>query len=90
MFDSIGWGEVLVIAFAALFIFGPERLPSLTKDAAQALQRLRLAMRDIRGQLDETLGDDLEVLRDIDIRRYHPKAFIREQLLGNDDVVHPH
>jgi sec-independent protein translocase protein TatB len=90
VFDSIGWGEVLVIAFAALFIFGPERLPSLTKDAAQALQRLRRAMRDIRGQLDETLGDDLEVLRDIDIRLYHPKAFIREQLLGNDDVAQSH
>ena len=27
VFDSIGWGEILVLALAALFIFGPERLP---------------------------------------------------------------
>ena len=29
MFDSIGWGEIIVLALAALFIFGPERLPGL-------------------------------------------------------------
>ena len=28
MFDSIGWGEIVVLALAALFIFGPERLPT--------------------------------------------------------------
>ena len=34
MFDSIGWGEIIVLGLAALFIFGPERLPTLAKDAA--------------------------------------------------------
>jgi len=34
VFDSIGWGEVLVLALAALFIFGPEKLPHIAKDAA--------------------------------------------------------
>jgi sec-independent protein translocase protein TatB len=86
VFDSIGWGEVVVLALAALFIFGPDRLPSLTRDATRALARLRVAMRDVRGQFDETLGDELAVLRDIDIRRYHPKTLIRDQLLGHDDA----
>ena len=86
MFASIGWGEIVVLALAALFIFGPERLPNLSKDAAGALQRVRRAVTGARGQLQETLGDDVPDLRDVDLRRYHPKALIREHLLGADDA----
>ena len=89
MFDSIGWGEILVVALAALFIFGPERLPSLAKDAAAGLKRVRSAIKDVRGQVDETLGDDFAELRDLDLRRYHPRTFIREQLFGDEDDDFP-
>jgi sec-independent protein translocase protein TatB len=85
VFDSIGWGEVLVVGLAALFIFGPERLPTLAKDAAAGLKRLRRTISDIRGQMDENLGDDFAELRDLDLRRYHPKTFLRDQLFGDED-----
>ena len=85
MFDSIGWGEIIVLALAALFIFGPERLPDLAKDAAAGLKRVRAAMTGVREQVNESLGDDLPELRDLDLRKYHPKTFIRSQLLGDDD-----
>ncbi|WP_409332713.1 twin-arginine translocase TatA/TatE family subunit [Trujillonella humicola] len=85
MFDSIGWGEIIVLALAALFIFGPERLPHLAKDAANGLKRLRGAITGVRAQVDESLGEDLAGLRDLDLRKYHPRTFIREQLLADDD-----
>jgi sec-independent protein translocase protein TatB len=85
VFDSIGWGEIIVLGLAALFIFGPERLPTLAKDAATGLKRLREAITGVREQFDESLGDDLPKLRDLDLRKYHPKTFIRNQLLGDDD-----
>ena len=85
MFDSIGWGEIIVLALAALFIFGPERLPSLAKDAGAGLKRVREAITGVRQQVNESLGDDLAELRDLDLRKYHPKTFIRSQLLGDDD-----
>ena len=85
MFDSIGWGEIIVLALAALFIFGPERLPGLAKDAASGIKRLRSAITGVREQVNESLGDDLAELRDLDLRKYHPKTFIRDQLLGDDD-----
>ena len=84
MFDSIGWGEIVVLALAALFIFGPERLPHLAKDAAAGLKRLRTAVSGVRAQVDESLGEDLAGLRDLDLRKYHPKTFIRQQLLDDD------
>ncbi|MBB3082977.1 twin-arginine translocase TatA/TatE family subunit [Geodermatophilus sabuli] len=84
MFDSIGWGEIIVLALAALFIFGPERLPDLAKDAATGLRKVREAITGVRAQMDESLGDDLARLRDLDLRQYHPKTFIRNQLLADD------
>jgi sec-independent protein translocase protein TatB len=90
VFDSIGWGEIFVLALAALFIFGPERLPDLAKDAAAGLKRVRAAVTGIREQVNESLGDDLPEFRDIDLRKYHPKTFIRSQLLGEDDAPTVH
>jgi len=86
VFDSIGWGEIVVLALAALFIFGPDRLPSLAKDAAAGIKKVRDAVTGMRGQLHDTLGDDFDHLRDVDLRQYHPKTFIRQQLLADDDV----
>jgi sec-independent protein translocase protein TatB len=85
VFDSIGWGEIVVLALAALFIFGPERLPTLAKDAAQGIKKVREAITGIRAQVNDTMGDDLAGLRDIDLRKYHPKTFIREQLWAADE-----
>jgi sec-independent protein translocase protein TatB len=85
VFDSIGWGEVVVLVLAALFIFGPERLPTLAKDAAAGLKKLRAAISGVREQMNESLGDDMAELRDLDLRQYHPRTFIRNQLLGDDD-----
>ena len=84
MFDSIGWGEIVVLALAALFIFGPERLPHLAKDAATGLKKARSAISGMRAQVNESLGDDLPELRNLDLRKYHPRTFIRTQLLEDD------
>jgi sec-independent protein translocase protein TatB len=89
VFDSIGWGEIVVLALAALFIFGPERLPDLAKDAAAGLKKVRAAITGVRAQMDESLGEDLAELRDLDLRQYHPKTFIRNQLLADDQDAPP-
>ena len=89
MFDSIGWPEIVVLGLAALFVFGPERLPDLAREAATGLKRVRRAMSGLRAQVDENLGEDLAHLRDLDLRRYHPRALLREHLLGNDAADSP-
>ena len=86
MFDSVGWGEIIVLALAALFIFGPERLPDLAKEAAAGLKKARSAITGVRAQMDESLGEDLSHLRHVDLREYPPRTFIRDQLLGDDDA----
>jgi sec-independent protein translocase protein TatB len=90
VFDSIGWGEIVVLALAALFIFGPERLPHLAKDAAAGLKRVRSAITGVREQMNESLGDDLPELRDLDLRKYHPRTFIRSQLFDDEERTTAH
>jgi len=85
VFNNIGWGEIAFIAVIALFIFGPERLPHVAKEAADGLKKVRRALTGVREQVNESLGDDLAHLRDLDLRQYHPKTFIRNQLLVDDD-----
>lgn len=85
MFDFLSWGHLLVIGLAALFIFGPERLPTLAADAGRGLRRLREAIAGVRDQMTAELGEDLPDLRELDVRRYHPRVFLRTQLLGDDE-----
>ena len=84
MFDSIGWGEIVVLALAALFIFGPDRLPTLAQEAASALRGLRKGIVHVRSQVDDALGEDFP-LRNVDVASYRPKKLIRDHLLGNLD-----
>ena len=87
MFSSLGWPEIVVIAVVALFVFGPERLPNMAKEAAEGLKKAREVITGVRAQVDESLGDDLAHLRDLDLRQYHPRTFIRNQLLADDDLT---
>lgn len=87
MFDSIGWGEIAVLALAALFIFGPDRLPTLAQEAASGLRRIRATVVDLRGQVDDGLGQEFAGLRDLNLSHYRPRNLIRDHLLGNDDVL---
>jgi sec-independent protein translocase protein TatB len=85
VFSSLGWPEIIVIALVALFVFGPERLPNVAKEAAGGLKKAREVITGVRAQVDESLGDDLAHLRDLDLRQYHPRTFIRNNLLGDDE-----
>jgi sec-independent protein translocase protein TatB len=87
VFNNIGWGEIIIIGVVALFIFGPERLPHVAKDAADGLKKARRALTGVREQVNESLGDDLAHLRDLDLRQYHPKTFIRNQLFADEPPV---
>lgn len=84
MFDFLSWGHLLVIGLAALFIFGPERLPTLAGDAGRGLRRLREAIAGVRDQMTAELGEDLPDLRELDVRQFHPRVFLRDQLFGDD------
>ncbi len=63
MFDSIGWGEVLVLVVAALFILGPERLPDAAAWLGRTIHRARSFASGATAQLREELGPEFDDLR---------------------------
>ena len=64
---------------------GAPASPASRSRVSSGIKKAREAITGVRGQLHETLGDDFDHLRDIDLRQYHPKTFIRQQLLADDD-----
>jgi sec-independent protein translocase protein TatB len=61
VFD-VGLPELLILVLAALFIFGPDRLPQVTAQAVRALRQLRTMASGAREQLTEAIAPDLEDL----------------------------
>ena len=49
---SIGFGEIALIAIVALLVFGPDRLPELSKKAGELMAKAREATRSFTEAID--------------------------------------
>jgi sec-independent protein translocase protein TatB len=63
MFDSIGWGEILVLVIAGLFILGPERLPGAAAWLGRTINQVKSYATGATAQLREEMGPDFDELR---------------------------
>ncbi|MEQ6902726.1 sec-independent translocase [Nocardioides sp. YIM 152588] len=83
---GIGFAELVVIAFVAVVVFGPDRLPGLARQAAQLVKQVRRFADSARDELRSELGPeyaDLE-LQDLDPRRIVRKH-IAEAMADDDE-----
>ena len=83
MFD-IGLGEIMVLVVAALFVFGPDRLPTVAAQAIRTLRQMRQMAASARADIDEAIGPelrDLDVTRELGaLRGLDPKAAVNRFL----------
>ena len=79
MFDQVGWGEMAVLLLLALFVFGPERLPTLARDAGRALRKGRLMLKGMTDDLRADLGPEMG-----DLASLHPKRFV-ESIFADEE-----
>jgi len=91
MFDSIGWGEILVLVVAGLFILGPERLPAAAAWLGRAVRQVREYATGAREQLRAEIGSDFDELRkpleDLrGIRDLNPRRMVTRHLFDDDDL----
>ncbi|HWD02659.1 MAG TPA: Sec-independent protein translocase protein TatB [Amycolatopsis sp.] len=89
MFDSIGWGEILVLIVAGLFILGPERLPEAASWLAKSVRKVREFANGAREQLREEMGPEFDQLRkpleDLrGLRNFDPKRVVTQHLFDGD------
>src|SRR5687768_15588359 len=89
MFDSIGWGEILVLIVAGLFILGPERLPSAAAWAGKAIRQVREYATGAREQLRGELGPEFDELRKPleelrGLRNFNPRTAVARSLFDDE------
>lgn len=77
MFGDIGFGELIGLGILALFLVGPDRLPSVAVEAAKLIKKLRNYAVTATDQIKDSLGPGYEDLKPEDL---HPKNFIKKQL----------
>ena len=77
MFD-IGAAEMLVLLVLAVFIFGPDRLPDLARQAAGMLRTVRRMAANARADLGRELGTDLSAVNLADL---HPRTLVQRHVL---------
>lgn len=51
-FTGIGFGEMLVITLLILIVFGPKRLPEITRSMGKAIREFKRGMNEIQRELD--------------------------------------
>lgn len=86
MFESVGWGEILVLALIGLFVLGPERLPGAIKWVADTMRTVREYAAGARDQLRNEIGPEFDEFRkpleDLrQIRNMDPRTAVRRSLL---------
>ena len=86
MFESLGWGEIMVLLVLALFVFGPERLPGMAAEAGRGLRKIRLYVKSMTEDLKSELGPELG---DVDLTSLNPRTFVAKHLLGDDEDDEP-
>jgi sec-independent protein translocase protein TatB len=90
---GLSFAKLLIIAFIALLVIGPERLPALASRLAQLTRSLRRLSDSARERIRDEMGpefDDVDWKR-LDPRQYDPRRIIREALLDDrDDEPEPH
>lgn len=74
---GVGLGELAVIALVAMFALGPERLPTLARQAAQFIHSARKMAHNARDELRTELGPDFA---DLELRDLDPRTIVRKQL----------
>jgi sec-independent protein translocase protein TatB len=82
VFENLGWGEIAVLLVLALFVFGPERLPTLAAEAGRGLRKVRRYVRSMSDDLKSELGPELG---DVDLASLNPRTFVAKHLLSDDE-----
>jgi sec-independent protein translocase protein TatB len=85
VFDSVGWGEILVLIVAGLFILGPERLPSAAAWVGRSVRQLKEYASGAREQLRGEFGSEFDELRKPleelrSLRDLNPRTAVRRTL----------
>jgi sec-independent protein translocase protein TatB len=74
----VGLTEFAVIAFVAVLVFGPDKLPDLARQAAQLVRTVRRLANNARDELRSELGPEYA---DLELRDLDPRTIVRKHIV---------
>jgi sec-independent protein translocase protein TatB len=75
---GMGLSELAVIAFVAVIVFGPDKLPDLARQAGRFLRSMRGFATSARDELRSELGPEFA---DLEIRDLDPREIVRKHIV---------
>ena len=57
LFLNLGTGEIIIIAFAILLLFGGKKIPELTKGLGKGIRSFKDGMKDVENQIDKAANE---------------------------------
>ena len=75
---GVGLAELAVIAFVAVLVVGPEKLPDLARQAGRFLRQVRTMANAARDELREELGPEFA---DMELRDLDPRTIVRKHII---------
>lgn len=83
MFNDLGILELVALVVLAVLIFGPDKLPKVIQDASRFIRKIREFSESAKQDIRTELGPEF---KDFEFEDLNPKAFLRKQLDGNEDL----
>lgn len=75
---GIGLPEFAVIAFIAVLVFGPDKLPELARQAGQLVRKAKGFADSARDELRSELGPEYA---DLELRDLDPRTIVRKHIM---------
>jgi sec-independent protein translocase protein TatB len=75
---GVGLAEAALIAFVAVLVFGPDRIPDLAKQAGQMVRKAKQFANAARDELREELGPEYA---DLELRDLDPRTIVRKHII---------
>ncbi|WP_372734942.1 sec-independent translocase [Nocardioides sp.] len=75
---GIGLAELAVIAFIAVLVFGPEKVPELARQAGGLVRQARKFANAARDELRDELGPEYA---DLELRDLDPRTIVRKHII---------
>ena len=57
LFLNLGTGEIIIIAFAILLLFGGKKIPELMKGIGKGIRSFKDGMKDVENQIDKAVNE---------------------------------
>jgi sec-independent protein translocase protein TatB len=74
---GVGLPELAVIAFVAVLVFGPDKLPEFARQAGRMAKQMRKFAHEARDELREELGPEYA---DLELRDLDPRTIVRKHI----------